>query len=463
MPKFLLTSWQVNSLLHYGSLPMPGPGSPLRALVPSARPLAPGDPDFATLVEKSLLCDNGRGGWRTNFGLLPFLGAAVQPDEVLSLGVGDPKLPGFTVARRNDILVEATLGQGGLTKLEFPLTRTAVILTIIGALSGDRPEPASTGFRFVGGAAEAFVLAAALREFRLDGVPLTVERLRRAVSADLRVTALAAPFAVAGAAEGINRLVNEPAAIDDAIESLVDGGHLRARLDRLEPADVVKNALSGRATAVVGVGRTEVIDGTAKSTSITATRVGDHILSFRVRSQPGRERQFEWAEVSRAQLRWLAFAVLLPTDELERLQRGATLEEVTAAPAVTSPPETEPDEPETESAAPVEVTMASVSTQPPAGTGIGAVAEAPVTTAAPAETPLARPEPGAPTRWTPDHTVPDVGMWAYAEPDPGAAPVAPLDPRLPVQVDERLGDWAHVVCSNGWTCWVDGRQLTSGA
>jgi hypothetical protein len=48
---------------------------------------------------------------------------------------------------------------------------------------------------------------------------------------------------------------------------------------------------------------------------------------------------------------------------------------------------------------------------------------------------------------------------AYAEPDPNGTPVATLDAALPVQVDEELGAWAHVVCSNGWSAWVDGRYL----
>jgi SH3-like domain-containing protein len=34
-----------------------------------------------------------------------------------------------------------------------------------------------------------------------------------------------------------------------------------------------------------------------------------------------------------------------------------------------------------------------------------------------------------------------------------------LEARLPVQVTDRQGEWAHVVCSNGWSAWIDARNL----
>ncbi|MGY6022850.1 hypothetical protein [Streptomyces spinosirectus] len=60
----------------------------------------------------------------------------------------------------------------------------------------------------------------------------------------------------------------------------------------------------------------------------------------------------------------------------------------------------------------------------------------------------------------PTHVVPGHGMPAWEAPDPGR-PTVPLDPLLPVQLAERRGDWAHVVCSNGWSAWVDGRHLVA--
>lgn len=60
--------------------------------------------------------------------------------------------------------------------------------------------------------------------------------------------------------------------------------------------------------------------------------------------------------------------------------------------------------------------------------------------------------------FAPTHVVPAHGMPAWEAPDP-ARPTAGLDPLLPVQVTERRGDWAQVLCANGWSAWVDGRLL----
>ncbi|GGT28422.1 hypothetical protein [Streptomyces chromofuscus] len=58
----------------------------------------------------------------------------------------------------------------------------------------------------------------------------------------------------------------------------------------------------------------------------------------------------------------------------------------------------------------------------------------------------------------PTHVVPAHGMPAWEDPDP-ARPTVPLDPLLPVRLVERRGDWAHILCANGWSAWVDGRRL----
>ncbi|MEU4065744.1 YrhB domain-containing protein [Streptomyces wedmorensis] len=61
--------------------------------------------------------------------------------------------------------------------------------------------------------------------------------------------------------------------------------------------------------------------------------------------------------------------------------------------------------------------------------------------------------------WQPTHQVPADGMPAWAEPDPNRAPVARIDARVELQILERAGDWAHIICSNGWSAWVDGRVM----
>ncbi|POX51296.1 hypothetical protein C3489_20145 [Streptomyces sp. Ru71] len=62
--------------------------------------------------------------------------------------------------------------------------------------------------------------------------------------------------------------------------------------------------------------------------------------------------------------------------------------------------------------------------------------------------------------FAPTHVVPRGGMPAWEAPDP-ARPTVALDALLPVQLTERRGDWAHVLCSNGWSAWVDGRLLVA--
>jgi hypothetical protein len=84
------------------------------------------------------------------------------------------------------------------------------------------------------------------------------------------------------------------------------------------------------------------------------------------------------------------------------------------------------------------------------------VAPTPVATAPPAP---AGPPPVAAAPWKATHLVPAGGMQAWEKPDPSAAPIANLEARVDVQVTEELGAWAHIVCSNGWSAWVDGRYL----
>ncbi len=62
------------------------------------------------------------------------------------------------------------------------------------------------------------------------------------------------------------------------------------------------------------------------------------------------------------------------------------------------------------------------------------------------------------TGFRPTHVTPLDGMPTWAGPDP-AEPSAWLDAVLPVRVVDTRGDWARVLCSNGWAAWVDGRLL----
>ena len=74
--------------------------------------------------------------------------------------------------------------------------------------------------------------------------------------------------------------------------------------------------------------------------------------------------------------------------------------------------------------------------------------------------PQLQPQPvPAQASWVPTHSVPPQGLRAWAAPDPAGPVVATLAPGLPIQVSEVRGAWARVICSNGWTGWIDGRII----
>lgn len=60
----------------------------------------------------------------------------------------------------------------------------------------------------------------------------------------------------------------------------------------------------------------------------------------------------------------------------------------------------------------------------------------------------------------PTHVVPNEGLPTWATPD-ATVPSEPLDPLLPVRLLNRRGDWGQVLCSNGWSAWVDARLLVT--
>ena len=68
------------------------------------------------------------------------------------------------------------------------------------------------------------------------------------------------------------------------------------------------------------------------------------------------------------------------------------------------------------------------------------------------------PSPAAAGAWVPTHQL-KTRAQAWAQPDPTAAAVATIEQHTGVQVLERYGDWARVLCSNGWSGWIDGREL----
>jgi hypothetical protein len=60
--------------------------------------------------------------------------------------------------------------------------------------------------------------------------------------------------------------------------------------------------------------------------------------------------------------------------------------------------------------------------------------------------------------WSPTHVVARRAD-AWAQPDPAGPRAGTVRRRVPVQVTERRGDWARVVAENGWSGWIDSREL----
>jgi hypothetical protein len=79
---------------------------------------------------------------------------------------------------------------------------------------------------------------------------------------------------------------------------------------------------------------------------------------------------------------------------------------------------------------------------------------------APPQAPPTPPQsPSAPV-WQPTNVVGPDGLTAWTDPDATQQPAARIDPGIEVKVTERLDNgWANISCSNGWTAWVDARQL----
>ena len=61
--------------------------------------------------------------------------------------------------------------------------------------------------------------------------------------------------------------------------------------------------------------------------------------------------------------------------------------------------------------------------------------------------------------WRPTHLAPAGGMPAWSTPVGAGVPTARIDAGVELQVLTRAGQWAHIVCSNGWSAWVDGAAM----
>jgi len=143
-----------------------------------------------------------------------------------------------------------------------------------------------------------------------------------------------------------------------------------------------------------------------------------------------------------------------------------------AAPPAASPPAAPPPV-----GAPPAAPPGSAPPPPPAAPGAPSVPAPPVGPAAAAaagaatDRPARRPAPANPVQraiqerqtaapgWQATHRVGGSGAPARASADPSAAATVTLQPGTLVRLIERSGDWARVDADNGWSGWVDARNL----
>jgi hypothetical protein len=59
----------------------------------------------------------------------------------------------------------------------------------------------------------------------------------------------------------------------------------------------------------------------------------------------------------------------------------------------------------------------------------------------------------------PTHFAPVGGLRTWDQPDPSLPNGPPIAAQLPIAVVRRYGAWTQVACENGWTAWVDDREL----
>ena len=315
MPAYLLTHQQIQTALGMAALEV-GSGSPLAVLPQAARHLEPGDVAFQKMADGHLL-EAQDGEWRVNTLAKAVLLTCARPEEVITLRVTGGEGQGFSICRRGPLVSECTVGGPALVKLSFPLTRSAVILTLISALSSERPEPPSTGFRFRGRVADAFVLSVVLNETRSGTGGPPVERLAGIVAAAVEKPIYTLPFVLVAGAEPLLGLARSPDAVDAAVGRLAIAGHVRNEGGRLVPSDASQTALAGPPNAGFSISRTVVRPEGPAAQTLQVVRSGDRNIVFRLLQHADEYPLLEWLEVSKLQLRALVTAALMDEKELK--------------------------------------------------------------------------------------------------------------------------------------------------
>jgi len=314
LPAYVLSNEQIRTALGMAGIEL-GAGSPLAALPESSRVLQPSDAAFQKMAEGHLL-EQQDSSWRVNTLAKAVLFTCAQPEEVLALRVMGPQQTGFYVCRRGPLLSECTVAAPGLVKLAFPLTRSSIVLMLTSALSGDRPEPEPTGFRFQGRAGDAFVLSLLLNEARMNPEGIAAGEIAAGVAVAVENPALTLPFVLVAGAEPLLALARSRDAVEAAVGRLVMAGHARNEAGWLLPSAAALEALNSPPVAGFSVSRTLVGPDGAASQALEVARCGERNIVFRTLHHGDEQPLFEWSEVSRRQLRALVAATVMDEKEL---------------------------------------------------------------------------------------------------------------------------------------------------
>ena len=342
MPAYVLTYEQVRTALGMASIDV-GAGSPLAALPEASRVLGPTDAAFQKMADGHLIEVGDDGSWRVNTLVKAVLFTCAQPEEVLALRVMGPQQGGFSVCRRGPLLSECTVAGPGLVKLAFPLTRSSIVLMLTSALSGDRPEPEPTGFRFQGRADDAFVLSLLLNEARTNPEGIAAGEIAARLAVAVENPALTLPFVLVAGAEPLLALARSRDAVEAAVGRLAAAGQAQNEGGWLRPSTVALEALSSPPVAGFTVSRILVGPDGAASQALEVARCGERNIVFRTLHHGGEQPLFEWSEVSRRQLRTLVAATVMDEKELAAMTTPEPKPEAAPAlePAVTPSPAVE--------------------------------------------------------------------------------------------------------------------------
>ncbi|MBN1369593.1 MAG: zinc ribbon domain-containing protein [Dehalococcoidaceae bacterium] len=334
----MLNNRQLHALLHLAGIGKPLAGSPLW-LLPEPQKLMPDDPAFGYLIDRCLI-EKAAGGYRVNKMFAAALLTCAKPEEVLSIGIDDKHHPGFALARRTNLWCECSINGDGTTKIFFPLSRSTLVMVLTDALTGSSSDEGYIGFTFRGSAAEAFVLGAVMRELREYPRRLKLAEVKRAVSSAALNPAYAAPFTSVTGPQEIELLARDPAAIDRALETLIDAGHLARDNGGIHPTEITAEVLGKNPEAGFALSRTLISENGPKTSRMLAIKAGPHRLVFRIANPMGSQLVYEWLEVDRMRLRLLVAAMIMPESVASELNMELSLEE--AQPFVPHPTPTAP-------------------------------------------------------------------------------------------------------------------------